>query len=447
MKLLHVSDWHLGRTTYNASRVEDHEKVLAEILDLARQEKPDLVIHTGDLFESIRPAYEDMDRGIRALQALAEVAPVVVLCGNHDSPALFRLFNDLLGNGPAAPSPDKPARIRFVDRPRPADEGGVLTFPMARGGNVLLATLPFVHANRMVRDFEQPETWMAAYADRVQQLQHHLSAGLEERANLARDVLVFAAHLHVAGATFSHSERQIHITDTYASRVEHVPKVSYAAFGHIHKPQALPQNEKGWFAGSPIPLDFGEIGEQKYAILVEAEPGRPPSIQPVPLSGGRPLRRLQGTLDDLRALAPTVGKALCLVTVHTETPVTDLSEQVRQLLPQATLLQVTESCSARKAVALRKEDAEVAEPSFEELFREYLGETGTKGASVDRVLSTFSALLAAVDQEEKPSFPEEALLASLDPTPDSAPGASGPSAAEAPAPSAPAPTRTRAART
>jgi exonuclease SbcD len=450
MKLLHVSDWHLGRTTYNASRVEDHDKVLAEILDLARQEKPDLVLHTGDLFESIRPAYEDMDRGVRALQALAEVAPVVVLCGNHDSPALFRLFNDLLGHGPAgAPfsltSSHKPSRIRFIDRPRPADDGGVLSFPMGRGGDIHLATLPFVHANRMVRDFEKPETWMAAYADRVQQLQQNLSDGLVEKANLARDVLVFAAHLHVAGATFSHSERQIHVTDTYASRVEHVPKVSYAAFGHIHKPQPLPQNEKGWFAGSPIPLDFGEIGEQKFAIVVEAEPGRPPSIQPVPLSGGRPLRKLEGTLDALRALAPSVGKALCLVTVHTEAPVPDLSEQVRQIFPQATVLQVAESCSARKAVALCKEDVEAAEPSFEEMFREYLAENGTKAASVDRVLSTFSALLAAVDQEEKPTFPEEALFASLDasldPKLDPASGAPAP-----PAPESPAPTRTGAAR-
>ena len=424
MKLLHVSDWHLGRTTYNASRAEDHDKVIAEILEIARRERPDLVLHTGDLFESIRPAYEDMDRGIRALQSLAEVAPVVVLCGNHDSPALFRLFNDLVGGGGGAGSgdaanrgdPGKDARIRFIDRPRSSDHGGVMSFPAARGGAIHLATLPFVHANRMVRDFESPETWMAAYADRVKLLQQNLSDGLLERANLSRDVLVFAAHLHVAGATFSHSERQIHVTDTYASRVEHVPKVSYAAFGHIHKPQALPQSEKGWFAGSPIPLDFGEIGEQKYAIVVEAEPGRPPSIQPVPISGGRPLRRLEGTLEELAAHAPTVGRALCLVTVNTETPVPDLSEKVRELLPHATLLQITESCAARKVVALRKEDAPVAEPTFEELFREYLSETGTKGASVDSVLSTFSALLAAVEQEEKPSFPEEALLASIDAT-------------------------------
>lgn len=402
MKLLHVSDWHLGRTTYNASRAEDHEQALAEIVDIARRERPDLVVHTGDLFESLRPAYEDMDRGIRALLALADVAPVVVLCGNHDSPALFRLFAQLLGGD---------RRIQFVDRPRAADDGGILTFLSRRGETVRLATLPFIHANRMVPAFEKAETWMASYADRIQLIQENLWDGLREQANFATDVLLFATHLHVAGATFSRSERPIHITEHYASRSEHVPKVSYAAFGHIHKPQPLPHSENGWYAGSPIPLDFGEVGEEKMVILVEAEPGRPPHIQPVRLSGGRPLRRLEGTLDDLQAKASAVGKALCLVTVHTESPTADLSEKVRALLPEATLLQVVESCAARKVVALKKEDAQVAEPTFEELFREYLAETGTKGASVDRVVSAFSALLAAVEQEEEARFPEEALLA------------------------------------
>ncbi len=404
MKLLHVSDWHLGRTTYNASRAEDHDKVLAEILDLARHERPDLILHTGDLFESIRPAYEDMDRGIRALLLLADVAPVVVLCGNHDSPALFRLFAKLLGDD---------SRIRFVDKARAADDGGVIVYPGPRGETIRLACLPFVHANRMVPAFEKPDTWMVAYADRIKLIQENLWEGLSESANYATDVLVFAAHLHVAGATFSRSERPIHVTDTYASRIEHIPKASYAAFGHIHKPQALPQNEKGWYAGSPIPLDFGEVGEQKYAILVEAEPQRPPHIRPVPLSGGRPLKRLAGSLVDIARLAPNVGKSLCLVTVETETPVPDLSEKVRDLLVDAVILQVEESCAAKKTVALKKEDAQTVEPTFEELFREYLGETGTKGATVDRVLSTFASLLAAVEHEEKPGFPEEKLLDEL----------------------------------
>ncbi|MEZ4300110.1 MAG: exonuclease SbcCD subunit D [Polyangiaceae bacterium] len=401
MKLLHTSDWHLGRTTYNVSRAEDHAAVLAEILELAQREKPDLVLHTGDLFESVRPAYEDMQRGIDALLSLSRVAPVVVLCGNHDSPALFRVFGDLLG---------KQARVRFVDKARPADEGGVLQFGSSKGETIRLGVLPFVHANRMVPVLERPESWMVAYSERVKAIEDHLWDAMSESANFATDVLLFAAHLHVSGATFSKSERPIHITDTYASRIEHVPKVSYAAFGHIHKPQPLPQSEKGWYAGSPIPLDFGELGEQKFAILVLAEPGRPPSIQPVPLSGGRPLKKLAGTLEELQARAESVGKALCLVTVNTESPVADLSERVREMLPEATILQVTEVCAARKVVALKREDAQAKEPTFEELFQEYLAAHGTKSAPADKVVAAFATLLSAVANEEKVHFPEEDLL-------------------------------------
>jgi DNA repair protein SbcD/Mre11 len=404
MKLLHISDWHLGRVTYNEPRTADHDVVLAETIDLARSEQPDLVCHTGDLFDQARPAYPDMVRGISALQELAAIAPVVVLCGNHDSPALFALFHQMLGVD---------SKIRFIDKARRPDDGGVLYFDTAAGDVLRLAPLPFIHANRMVDAFEEPSRWMANYADRVHLIESALARGLASGFDNGRDVAVFAAHLHVGGAHFSGSERPIHISDTYASRLEHLPTVSYAAFGHIHQPQALPGSVvTGRYAGSPIQLDFGEVGEQKSVVLVEALPGRPAHVQSVNLNGGRPLRRLDGTFDDLRAVAPTVGEELCLVTVHTDTPAVALSEQVRDLFPRAVVLQIHEVCVANRIEVLTKASvAADVEPSFEELFRDYLTEQGTKGAAADRVMRTFESLIAAVDEEQLPAFPEEAFLA------------------------------------
>jgi exonuclease SbcD len=404
MKLLHISDWHLGRVTYNEPRATDHDAVLAEIIDLARAQQPDVICHTGDLFDHARPAYPDMARGITALQELGAVAPVVVICGNHDSPALFALFAQLLG--PAS-------QIRFVGKARLPADGGVLRFDTADNSVLRLAPLPFVHANRMVDAFEDPTRWMGAYADRIHDIESALAKGLSEGFDNRRDVAVFAAHLHVGGAHFSGSERPIHISDTYASRLEHLPTVSYAAFGHIHQPQALPGSVvTGRYAGSPIQLDFGEVGEQKSVVLVEAEPGRPAKMDVIDLAGGRPLRKLEGTLEELRSVAPSVGRGLCLVTVHTDTPAIALSEQVRDLLPDAVLLQVHEVCAANKIEVLTKASvAADAEPGFEELFRDYLAEQGTKGAEADQVLRTFALFIAAVDEEHPPTFPEEALLA------------------------------------
>src|ERR671934_628631 len=240
-------------------------------------------------------------------------------------------------------------RIRFVDRVRPPAEGGVLDLPAADGEVVRVAFLPFVHANRMVDRFEDATTWTATYSERIQRIEEALERGLAEGYDPSRHVLLFAAHLYVSGARFSGSERPLHVSEAYATRLERLPNVSYAAFGHIHLPQPLPRRGvTGRYAGSPIPLDFGEEREQKEVVLVEAEPGRPAVVTPVALSGGRELRTIVGTPDEIRAAAPTVGDALCRVTVCTDEPIPDLARLVGELLPTATVVEVSEDCSATR---------------------------------------------------------------------------------------------------
>lgn len=403
MRLLHVSDWHLGRVTYNASRVPDHEQVIQEIIDIARDFRPHLICHTGDLFDGVRPPYPELARGVDALQALAGIAPVSVVCGNHDSPALFKLFAALLGDN---------SRIRFVDRARLPSDGGILEFAGENDEAIRLAPLPFVHANRLVEYFEDPATWMATYADRVHVIEEALGRGLADGYDPSRHVLLFAAHLFVSGAVFSRSERPLHITDAYASRLERIPQVSYAAFGHIHRPQALPGSLlTGRYAGSPISLDFGEEGEDKVVVLVEAEPGRPASVMTHPLSGGRPLRRLDGTYEELQRIASSVGRSLCLVTVKTDIPMLNLEDRIRELLPEAVLLQVIEDCAARRLTVLHSGDLPAdAEPSFSEMFRSFLAEQGTREAEADSVMQTFETLIHAVEQDVEATFPEAAFL-------------------------------------
>src|SRR5438128_2239480 len=403
MRLLHVSDWHIGRQTYRSTRVPDHEAALGEIVELAREVRPHLVLHTGDVFDGLRPGYAEMTFAVEALEELAAVAPVVVLAGNHDSPALFRLFDRLQGPDP---------RIRFVDRVRPPQEGGVLDLPGADGEVVRIAFLPFVHANRMVDRFEDATTWTATYSERIQRIEEALERGLAAGYDASRHVLLFAAHLYVSGARFSGSERPLHVSEAYATRLERLPNVSYAAFGHIHLPQPLPRREvTGRYAGSPIPLDFGEEREQKEVVVVEAEPGRPAVVTPHPLTGGRPLRTIVGTLEEIREVAPTVGDALCRVTVCTDEPVPDLARLVGELLPGGTLVEVSEDCSATRLEVVEAAAEADAEPDFTELFRTYLAERGTRGARANRVLKTFETLIQAVEAEETARLPDlDALL-------------------------------------
>ena len=107
--------------------------------------------------------------------------------------------------------------------------------------------------------------------------------------------------------------------------------MSYAAYGHIHRPQAIPGTRLGWYAGSPMALDFGEEGESKVALTVEGSPGRPAQVEQHELRGSRRLRRLEGTLEQLRVAAPSVGDALCLVTVNTQKSIPNLADQVEEI--------------------------------------------------------------------------------------------------------------------
>src|ERR1035438_9316711 len=108
MRLLHISDWHVGLSTGPHARRGDHEEVFAEIADAAQYYKPDLILHTGDVFHIGIPAVDDLNFGLASLQELAALAPVIVLRGNHDSDRLFRVFSLLLG--PSSP-------LTFVDLP------------------------------------------------------------------------------------------------------------------------------------------------------------------------------------------------------------------------------------------------------------------------------------------------------------------------------------------
>ena len=179
MRLVHVSDWHLGRTTLGHPRHDDFDAVLTEIIGIARDERPDLIIHSGDLFDSFRPPTADFGRAARALLELADIAPTVVLAGNHDSPQLLQVM-DVMVNAMASPERSAAARrLTFVDRARSPEAGGILDFPTRDGEQrIRLAPLPFINANRLLDEFRGPQSATRDYAAHLRRVQAELARGL-----------------------------------------------------------------------------------------------------------------------------------------------------------------------------------------------------------------------------------------------------------------------------
>lgn len=404
MRLLHVSDWHLGATLGRLSREPDHVAVLDEIVDVATDFPPHLIVHTGDLFDGFRPSVEAMRLAMETLRRLAERAPVVVVAGNHDSRALFRLFDQILH------LTGDQARIRFV-----ADvvghKDGPMTFPGDDGETLRLACIPFLHPNALVDVFAtRPEGWTGKYADGIRALQDVLAAQLAAGFDPRRHINLYAAHLHVGGAVLARSERTVHVSENYAVDPESLPPASYAAFGHIHKPQKLPGLIPGRYAGSPIQIDYGEVDEQKSVVTVEARPGTSADVNTVPLSGGRPLVRLEGRFEELAARADDHrSPAIMAVTVVTDEPMSGLADRVAELFPKADLYQVHNRVINQRHTAVRPVTEDVADSDFRELFRGFLSEKeGLGGKLSDRLSSLFDRLLEAVESEQEPVLEEEA---------------------------------------
>ncbi|MFI7300252.1 exonuclease subunit SbcD [Streptomyces sp. NPDC050121] len=400
-RLLHTSDWHLGHTLYEHPREEDFDAVLAEIVAIAQESKPDLIVHSGDLFHSSRPTVRDLFRAMRTLRELAAVAPTVVVAGNHDSPTYFEFLGFMSG-------PSCGRGLFFVDRVRPAREGGVLTFDASGGEErIRLAVLPFVHPNRFWQRSSASGTSYADYAEGMRSLQGELKEALYEGYDPERDILAFTAHVFVTGAQTSPSERAV--SDDFATPPEDLPVVSYAALGHIHRPQAVePLKFTARYAGSPLPMDFGEANETKSVVIVDAVPGRPVRALPRRLSSGRRLAHFTGTLDELKAAAAQYDGTFLKPVITGEEPDGLLSQKIADIVPHAILINPIPARQAADGTVLDGDPGD--EPELPDAFRAYLASKGLNAETAESTVTAFLHLLNELDDETLTPAPAEELL-------------------------------------
>jgi exonuclease SbcD len=399
MLFLHTSDWHAGRTTYNEPRMPDLADAMAEIIDIAKQHQPDGILHSGDLIDHSRVSHADIERVVDWLAELAAIAPTIVVAGNHDNVALHR-YLDKLG---------RRHQLHFVSQPRGAN-ADYLVVPGRDGNRARVGVLPFIYPQRM-STVPGAESWSSTYREQLATLQAQIAAGMADGLDPRSEVTVFAAHVHVTGAGLTGSERKRHVTDEFAVDPNAIPAVDYAAFGHIHQPQALPGRVVGRYAGSPIPLDFGEAGQRKSVTLVRMEPGKPAVCEEISLRGGRQLVTFEGTWDELRKQADSIGDALCLMTVHTSDYDPTLAQRVNSLLPNARVLDVQQRVAGAQARANVVEPGQIpVQRSLLESFEQYVNDNGTGIAPIETVTALMTEFLAAAQDDRDPYFPAEAQL-------------------------------------
>lgn len=330
MRIVHTSDWHAGRIWKSRSRLDELRVVLDNLARFIERERIDLVLMSGDLFDTSAPSAEAERAVTEFFRRVGRAkVPSVVIAGNHDNPARLDAWGLLA----------EFVEVRALGLPKRRVAGGVVEIPVASGEIATVAMLPFAPVGRIVEalTLAQDETRARQlYADAIQQMFAHLAEGFR-----ADTVNLLVSHTHVSGARPTGSERVVTLGEDWAATPQSIPPTAqYVALGHIHQPQRLqaagPHTE---YAGSPMQLDFGEVGEAKTFAVVEVSPGRPPRVERVAYEGGATLGDWTGTMPALEAAVDALKAfAYLRVRVLLDERTPDLNRRVRQMLPNVVVV-------------------------------------------------------------------------------------------------------------
>lgn len=329
MRFVHTGDWHVGKAIRGRSRIDEHAAALDEVVAIAVDGGVDAVLLAGDVYEHRAPSPDADAVVFDAFLRLHDAGiRVVAIPGNHDSALRLQALGKLL----------RPIGVEVVTRVLPPDRGGIVEVASRDGSaSAEVACVPFVPERRFgdaAALFEGTETWFASYAQGMGELLTAMAAGFTP----GRPSVVLA-HLFTDGAlvTPGGGEREITIGLAYAVPPSRLPgHVSYFALGHVHLPQAVRGSPApARFAGSLLQLDFGETGQRKSVSIVEVQAGRPSTVEQVPISAGRELRDVRGSLDAVLAQGAEARDAFLRVFVETDGPVPGIADRIRADLPNA----------------------------------------------------------------------------------------------------------------
>jgi exonuclease SbcD len=322
VRLLHTSDWHLGRSFHREDLLGAQAQFVDHLVDTVRSERVDAVLVSGDVYDRALPSVDAVVLFDDTLARLAGTgARVVLISGNHDSARRLGFGSGLIDR----------AGIHLRTHVAAAHRPVLLDDP---AGQVAVYAVPYLEPDAVRLELGCDERSHAAVLSAAME---RIRADLEGRPGRRSVVL---AHAFVTGGQGSDSERDITVGGAAAVPTSTFDGVDYAALGHLHGAQRL--SDRVRYSGSPIAYSFSEEHHTKQLLLVELgrDPGSIPRVEVVPTPVGRRLARISGRLDDLLTgdRWATVADHYLQVTLTDPTRPREPMERLRQRFPHVLVL-------------------------------------------------------------------------------------------------------------
>ena len=407
MKLLHTSDWHLGKRLDSFSRIEEQREVLDEIARIADEQAVDAILVAGDLFDTFNPPTEAVDLFYRSLKKMScnGQRPIIAIAGNHDSPDRIE-------------SPDPLARecgIIFVGYPNSV----VPCFTLDSGLQVLQSSEGVVELKlprcedplRILHTSYANEFRMKTYLgsdDSEQELRSLLSARWQAQVEKycdSKGCNILLSHLFFIkeGAELPEEpddEKPIlHVGGAQAIFSGNVPKgLQYVALGHLHRKQVVDMEPCPIaYSGSPLSYSFAEANQQKFVLVVDLEPAGNATITEIPLAKGRRLLRYRA--DGVEAAVVWLRENTEALVELTLTSDTYITAQERKLLAEAhpNIINVIPDIKNGELIMAQRSTADLSRKT-EELFSDYfIREKGQQPS--ESLMALFKEILAEEDEQ------------------------------------------------
>lgn len=310
MKFLHTSDWHLGRTLYGRKRYEEFTAFLDWLADCIEKEQIDVLLIAGDIFDTGTPSNKAQELYYRFLCTVAQskiCQHIVIIAGNHDSPSFL--------DAPKALLKTLHVHVIGTKQEHPEDEVITLYDPHTGIEKAIICAIPYLR-DRDVRLTESGES----IEDKHQKLITGIKEHYEQVAQIAEQKQIMAGaknipligmgHLFTAGGTTIDGDgvRELYVGSLAYVQATAFPRCfDYLALGHLHVPQKVGGTEHLRYSGSPIPMGFGEAGQQKSVVLVDFDEAEhtastsPPTITLCEIPIFQRLERISGTIEEIVA--------------------------------------------------------------------------------------------------------------------------------------------------
>ncbi len=352
MRILHTSDWHLGRSFHGTGMLEAQRIFIDSLEKTVREEQVDVVLVAGDVYDRALPAVDVVALFDEALERLTVAgAQVVISSGNHDSATRLGFGGRILSRGGVH------LRTRIEDIAHP------VIFPLGAGAELAVYGVPYLEPRMVAEPLHADGATHTAVTEAALDL---IRADAGARSAAGRVVSIVMAHCFAAGGSSSDSERELAIGGLGSVPLSLFDGFDYTALGHLHGRQKLSETVR--YSGSPLAYSFSEVDQKKGAWLLEVDAEGVSAVRAVHWPAPRALAVFSGELTEVLVredLAWAEG-AYCHITLTDPERPARAMERLRSRFPETLVLAFDpegggqeDSRSYSRRIADARDDAEI----------------------------------------------------------------------------------------